>query len=214
MLGMSCSACGAAVPSDAAFCPKCGAALRASPAADDERRTASGVASRVQAAAARAEPVEETEIWKGSYTPQAMLGTWIGIALLTVVLIAVSVIVPPAALVALPLAVLLWVAGGLLLMYRRLSIHYRLTSRRFFCERGILSRTTDRMDVIDMDDVSVQQDLLGRMLGFGTIRIVSSDRTSPDLKILGVADVQKVADLFDGVRLTERRRRGLFVEQI
>jgi len=40
---------------------------------------------------------------------------------------------------------------GLLLVYRRMGVHYRLTNLRFFHERGVLTRVTDRIEVIDMD---------------------------------------------------------------
>jgi hypothetical protein len=48
----------------------------------------------------------------------------------------------------------------------------------------------------------------------GTIRIMSHDRSDPDLVLRGIQNVPAVAKLMDDARLAERRRRGLHVEQI
>jgi hypothetical protein len=48
----------------------------------------------------------------------------------------------------------------------------------------------------------------------GTIHISSSDRTHPELLLLGIDDVKRVADLIDDVRRKERRQRGLHIEAI
>jgi len=47
----------------------------------------------------------------------------------------------------------------------------------------------------------------------GTIRIISSDRSHPELLLPGIAEVQAVAEKFDFARRSERRR-SLHLEQI
>ena len=79
---------------------------------------------------------------------------------------------------------------------------------------GILRRVNNRIEVLDMDDITFEQGLLERLSGVGTIRIVSHDRTDPELVLPGIENVKHVAWLFDDARLAERRRRGLHVEQI
>ena len=76
------------------------------------------------------------------------------------------------------------------------------------------SRTSDRVEVIDIDDVTVHQGFIERMLGVGTIRIASSDRTDPELVLPGVDQVRAVADVIDNTRRAERQRRGLHIESI
>jgi hypothetical protein len=73
---------------------------------------------------------------------------------------------------------------------------------------------TDRIEVIDIDDVTYEQGLVQRMLGVGTIRIASSDRTHPELVLSGIDGVQQVADTIDDIRRKERRKRGLHIESI
>ena len=65
-----------------------------------------------------------------------------------------------------------------------------------------------------MDDITFEQGLLERLVGVGTIRILSSDRTSPTIVLPGIEGVQQVAGVLDNARLAERRRRGLHIEQI
>jgi len=77
-----------------------------------------------------------------------------------------------------------------------------------------LVRTTDRIEVIDIDDVTYRQGIVERALGVGTILLESSDRTHPTLILSGIDDVQRVAGLIDDVRRKERRRRGIHIEQI
>jgi uncharacterized membrane protein YdbT with pleckstrin-like domain len=111
-------------------------------------------------------------------------------------------------------AVIAWAVLGLVLLYRRLSVRYRLTTYRFFHETGLLSRTRDRVEVIDINDVTLQQGLIERMFNVGTIHIQSSDVTNPDLYLQGIEDVGRVTDLIDNTRRAERQRRGLFMENI
>ena len=75
-----------------------------------------------------------------------------------------------------------------------------------------MSRVIDRIETIDIDDVSVKQTLLERLLNIGTIVVMSSDRTVPQLRMEGIDHVNHVADLIDNTRRAERQRRGLHLE--
>ena len=110
--------------------------------------------------------------------------------------------------------ILPWVYSFAVLTYRRMSVHYLLSTQRFIHESGILRRVNNRIEVLDMDDITFEQGLLERFSGVGTIRIMSHDRSDPELELRGIEKVQEVARLIDDARLAERRRRGLHVEQI
>jgi membrane protein YdbS with pleckstrin-like domain len=158
---------------------------------------------------------DEEELWKGTYSPKAMVGPAVGLGVLTVAgLIAASFAGPIGWAVAGIAAVIAWAAMGLVLLYRRMSVRYRLTTYRFFHEAGLLSRTRDRVEVIDINDVTLQQGLIERMFNVGTIHIQSSDVTNPHLYLTGIEEVGRVTDLIDNTRRAERQRRGLFMENI
>ncbi len=209
---MICHKCGTDAADGSEFCAKCGAPLTATAVA---AALPTGKERYEQAVGHRGGPdVAEHEIWQGTYSSKAMIGGWIGCILATIVGIVVGGMFPPAWLGVAIVVPLLWIAQGLLLMYRRLSVRYRLTTFRFFHERGFLYRLIDRVEVIDMDDIAVAQGPIERIMGVGTLKITSSDRTSPELTVPGIADVRDVAAQIDQLRRAERLRRGLSIESI
>jgi membrane protein YdbS with pleckstrin-like domain len=103
---------------------------------------------------------------------------------------------------------------GSIFLYRRLSIQYQVTTQRLIHQRGILVRVTDRIELIDVDDISFSQGLVQRMLGVGNITISGSDKTDPVLVMLGIDQVAKVAGLIDDARRSERRKHSLHIEAV
>jgi membrane protein YdbS with pleckstrin-like domain len=158
---------------------------------------------------------KEEAIWEGGYSGKAMLGTWLLLSLVSVAAIIGSFLAAALTLpIALPILLVLWAIAGIVYAFRRFGVHYELTSQRFIHQTGILTRHTDRIEVIDIDDVSFQQGPVQRILGVGSILITSSDRSHPELQMQGIADVKSVAGLIDDIRRTERRRRSLHIESI
>jgi uncharacterized membrane protein YdbT with pleckstrin-like domain len=216
------------VVADAVFCHTCGARL----AAETAGPAANGAAANggpnaaaspgeqfQQAAAARQQAANEPEqeLWQGGYSPKAMIGAWLATVAGTIAALLLGALwvrhgwiwlaIGAAILVA-------WLYQVGLLFFRRLNVRYVLGTQKFIHETGILRRITDRIEVLDMDDVSFEQGLLERLVGVGTIRIASSDKSHPQLVLCGIENVQSVAALFDDTRRAERRRRGLHIEQI
>jgi membrane protein YdbS with pleckstrin-like domain len=220
---MKCAKCGNNLADDAAFCSKCGAPVGGAADADDDGGAMDAPAvARVQAsarqrgAAAANSPVEQ-DLWSGTFSPRAMIGPAIGCGVLSVALIVVGAITanPIVWLAVIGVMILVWAWLGLTIMYRRLTVRYRLTNYRFFHDVGLLTRTANRVEVIDIDDVTVRQGLIERMFNTGTIHIdCPTDSTHPDLDLPGIDDPRAVADLIDSTRRTERQRRGLHIEAI
>lgn len=174
----------------------------------------------IAAAAAKMDdktPVERS-LWQGGYSPKAMYGTWAISAIVTIAAITLIAIfamdVPNIWPIAVAVLIFWWVAAIGIYIYRRLSVHYELTTQRFVHQAGILVRRTDRIEVIDIDDVSYTQGIIQRMLGVGTIRLTGSDRTHPEMVLSGIDKVPEVASMFDDVRRSERRRRSLHIESV
>jgi membrane protein YdbS with pleckstrin-like domain len=160
---------------------------------------------------------EERELWTGRYSRRTLIGTWLLCSLVTVLaLVAGAMWVRNGTvwIILLVILLIIWGYPGLLLTYRRMSIRYRLTTQRFFHEKGILRHITDRIEVIDIDDITYDQTILQRMVNVGTIHVTSSDRSHPVLDVLGIENVQEVATMMDGARRKERVRRGLHIEAV
>lgn len=214
---MICSACSTEAPAESAFCPKCGqkfaGAEESPPAADSPVERI-----RQKAAALAAEDTGERKLWSGGFSPKGMIGHWLSAGVLSIAGVVVCVLFGagmPTAWSALALVLFgVWSGLGLFYAYQRLGVQYELTSQRLIHKTGILARATNRIEVIDVDDVSVQQTFVERLFGVGTIRILSSDTSDPLLLMRGIDEVKKVSDLIDNARRDERRRRGMYIESV
>ncbi len=174
-----------------------------------------------QAAAAKTagerESAAEETVWEGSYSPKAMVGHFV-LAAVVIVLLAILLFKwLPFGTALLWLVILVFVieafVGGWLLV-RKLSVRYELTTQRLIHQKGLLSRVTDRIELIDIDDVTYRQGPVQRILGVGTIIITSSDRTHPTLEMPGIDPVREISGRIDDLRREERRRRSLHIEAI
>lgn len=222
-----CKICDAEVSSEAAYCQSCGARVDQhaadssaedrfdpSPADSPAETPLEALAAKIGSRRGADDP--ELELWKGGYSPKAMVGSWILGITANVGLFIAAIYFGGAAM--------WWICGGSIvlllgylgsyLLYRKMNVSYRLTTQRFFHESGILRRVTDRIEVIDMDDITFEQGLIERFLGVGTIRVTSSDRTHPELVLVGIDHVKDVAGMLDQARRDERVRRGLHIEAI
>lgn len=237
---MQCPKCGAEVVEQSVYCHKCGERfylpdeeLGTDPADEEissaevphepSARPAPTPAEKFQertSALQTGDDDQEEELWQGRYSAKAMISAWALSGLITIALAVLAIWVRNWAwsryvtwfvVIA---VVLLWVYQLCIMKYRQWHVRYWLTSQRFIHETGILRRVTDRIEVIDMDDITFEQTLLERFVGVGTIRVTSSDRTHPELLLQGIENVKEVAERIDDVRRSERRRRGLHIESI
>ena len=209
---MHCTACGKEAPEGSSFCPQCGTHL-----AHDEIAP-----PRIQAGGAHgsSRDVPEDELWAGTYSPKAMAGWFVGAAIVSLLAFAVGTFFPPFGwMVAAIVAGLIFSYLAMQLLYRRMTVRYRLTTHRFFTDTGLLTRTNDRIQVIAIDDVQVRQGLFDRLFDVGTIELKPSERseikkhqgTNADLFLIGIEHPRHVADLIDGARRAERNRRGIYM---
>jgi uncharacterized membrane protein YdbT with pleckstrin-like domain len=170
-------------------------------------------------------PMEpEQSLWSGGYSAKAMIGTWLISSIVTAAILAALFMLPIADYikleprmvwtVALGIILVWWLGGIVMYFYRRISTHYELTNQRFIHKQGILLRTTDRIDIIDIDDVTFSQGIVERILGIGTIILSSSDATHPKLCLRGIDGVDKVSGMIDDTRRKERRKRSLHIETV
>jgi hypothetical protein len=220
---MKCQVCSAETASGAAFCQKCGAKLTASGtgafagdavgASTEAQRSADLSSGR---GARGPGDVPEETLWEGSYSPKAMLGAFVGAAVLTIVLIVAAVLLSATLLWIAPVAAIgiIWFYVVGKLVAARLGVHYKLTNQMFYHQRGLLTRVTDRIELIEIHDVTYEQNLFDRMVNVGRIKIASNDRTDPIFFVRGIEDVEQVAQRIDKARRGEQVRRGRRIESL
>ncbi len=122
--------------------------------------------------------------------------TWVGASLAIVVLVLVSGVL---------------MLGRIVL--KVLGTGYRLTSQRLFVERGILSRTTDQIELIRVDDVRSYQSMVNRLFDLGTISLLTTDATDRVVTIEGIKAPHSVAEAVRG-RVRSLRAKSVHVESI
>ncbi len=211
---MRCQVCNAEAPEGAAFCQDCGAKLPAfDPATsqvDTAELTSGGTPRPKNAPSASRKDVPEETLWEGSYSPKDMLGVFAGCAVATIVLLVLAVGFTNGVLrlVLLAAILVLWLAAAGRLMTKRLGVYYKLTNQMFYHRKGVLTRVTDRVELIEVHDVTWQQGPFERLMGVGTIIISSADRTHPQLPLRGIENVEEVAGRIDRARRGEQVRRG------
>lgn len=229
---MHCHQCGTETMESARFCHRCGADLSAGAGepVGDGGATAERTPAVVQAlgqftggreqgtlSGGRGGAEAEQLLWRGTYSAKGMIMSWViaGVLTLAAAIFPFLQVVPwPQGLWGLVAVGVLWLWLGSVLLYRKLSVRYELTNQRFMHYHGLLHRFIDRIEVIDMDDVSQDQTLLERALNVGRIRITGSDRTHPEMILQGIDNVNQVSALLDDARRKERLRRGIYMEQI
>lgn len=167
-------------------------------------------AEKFSATHKRGERGPDETIWRGGYSAVDQSGSFMILGLITIGLITGGIFFP-LVLIAIPV---LWIIQLIRVWWIKMGVAYELTNRRFIHESGVISRTTDRIEVIDVDDVTIEQGIMDRMFNVGTIKITSSDRTHPELRLHGIKDVRKVALMIDDARQAERDRRGVYIESV
>lgn len=221
---MRCEKCGAEVD-DTGFCQRCMtmvAGVEDEQAPESESRAAEPPASQRTAATgerkapSRSDP--EVELWTGRYSSRAMLGTWIILAVLTVAFIALggwmigrkwvhSSAITWGILLAIP--AILWLYFFCVYLWRRWTIKYRLTTYRFFSEKGLIWHSIDTLEVINIDDIRLERNLWERIVGVGKVIIHSTDASDPELVVFGIDKPREAFEKIDAARRDERIRRGV-----
>lgn len=218
---MKCKQCAAEVVAGSVFCHACGASLAATadPPAAPPRGGESKPSSQerfAQGLSAGGDPEDaEQLLWQGRFSKLAMISAWIWGGVVTIALFVVMAMFDFTGEEWLWLAIAaLWIVLVLRLVYHQLSTRYSLTNQRLIHEHGLLWRRTDRIEAIDIDDITFDQGPIERLLGIGTVRITSSDQSTPKFALVGIEDVRRIATLIDEIRRKERRKRAVHIESI
>lgn len=93
-----------------------------------------------------------------------------------------------------------------------LSVRYTLTNQRLFIKTGLIARNIEEIELFRIKDVKVEQSVVQRILGYGTITVISNDETAPLLYLTGVSNpVKKKEQIRARVRTAREHVRGLML---
>jgi uncharacterized membrane protein YdbT with pleckstrin-like domain len=107
------------------------------------------------------------------------------------------------------------VAGvvGLLLIFvpwlKTKSISYKITNYRIDIEKGLVGRHIDTMELWHVEDISLDQSVLERILGVGTVVVMSHDDTTPRLAMRGLPNPKPLFETLKQRVIAVKRQRGV-----
>jgi uncharacterized membrane protein YdbT with pleckstrin-like domain len=134
----------------------------------------------------------EQTVWSGTPSQWKNLRAFVFCSLLAVALAAAAVEYwhwpPGAALALLPLGYAFW---------KWLSVRTRtfvLTNERLIMSRGVLSRTTDTLELYRVKDMRMTQPLSLRLFGLENIVLLTSDSTTHDVLVDCVPHALRLGD--------------------
>jgi len=81
---------------------------------------------------------------------------------------------------------------------------YTLSDQRLKFTRGVLSKTTEDLELYRVRDTKFTQSVWERMVGLGAIELHTTDETSPMIRLPFIRDAEKVREQIRG--LVEARR--------
>ena len=102
---------------------------------------------------------------------------------------------------------------GLILLARAwylvASTRYRLTSQRLFAQTGLIAKNLEEVELFRVKDVTLSQGMLDRMLGTGTVTVLSTDDTAPRLALAGIRDPLAAKEAIRTAFRAARQREGM-----
>lgn len=102
---------------------------------------------------------------------------------------------------------------GLLLLLRAwylvASTRYRLTTQRLFVQRGLVAKHLEEVELFRVKDVTLNQGFVSRLLGVGTVVVLSTDDTTPRLELAGILKPVEAKETLRSAFRASRQREGL-----
>ena len=102
---------------------------------------------------------------------------------------------------------------GLILLARAwylvASTRYRLTTQRLFAQTGLIAKHLEEVELFRVKDVTLRQGVLDRLLGVGTVTVLSTDDTAPELELAGIRDPLAAKEALRTAFRAARQREGL-----
>ncbi|MCF2556118.1 MAG: PH domain-containing protein [Bacteroidales bacterium] len=95
---------------------------------------------------------------------------------------------------------------------------YSLSQDRLFYERGLLSTTLDEIQLYRVRDVRVIRTLGQKIFGVGTVCLISSDKSCPEMKLENIKDPiqtkEIIVNLVNKARLANQVRSSELLDEL
>ena len=102
--------------------------------------------------------------------------------------------------------------GLLMGLWRYLTIRtwkISITTQRVINEKGVLSKTTDELELFRVKDITLDQPFFLRLVGLSNIVLHTSDRTTPIVIIPGIKNGKKLREEMRNIIDKRRDEKGV-----
>lgn len=219
---MNCQKCDTTIEDDSRFCRHCGKEIHQS--ADEAtplemfKAAASIKDAPEKAKDVYSNPKCEKQVWEGRPAWRSYYGAWALWALLSAAVLGAAYKWKASGSLAVNLAWLFTLGSCVALFVREalfvLGLRYRLTTQRLFVHRGIITRVTDQMELMRVDDVRLRQGVVDRLVNTGDVEIMGTDETDETVMLRSVSAPAEIAEALRLHVRGVRDKRTLMVEQI
>ena len=103
--------------------------------------------------------------------------------------------------------------GSLVLAYRFIYLKrmiYRITDEQLIYEHGVITRSSDYVELYRVVDFAERSNLLQQLCGLKTVSVHSGDRTTPRLDIIGMDMNNDLVPVIRGRVELNKRRKGIY----
>jgi uncharacterized membrane protein YdbT with pleckstrin-like domain len=136
---------------------------------------------------------EET-VWTGRSSQWKNFSVFLFCLIIAAAITAAAIVVPAG-----PLLLVLLVLPGAWAFWRWLRVRcrvYRLTNERLIVESGILSKTTETLELYRVRDLQVSQPFTLRLVGLQNLQLITTDTSTPQVVLDAIPTAENLADRF------------------
>lgn len=91
---------------------------------------------------------------------------------------------------------------------------YSLTKDRLFISTGLLNTKEEQLLLYRIRDISLTISLWQRIFGVGTVKLISSDKTSPEILLLNIKNPRNVSQLIHEQVEQMKKEKGMKVGEM
>lgn len=139
---------------------------------------------------------DEVSVWSGEPSQVTNMGGFIILGLLSLFIVTIPISV-------------LWALWIFLVVKNQ---KYELTTQRLKTHEGVLSKKIDELELYRVTDTQFEQPFFLRLFGLGNVVLITSDKTSPKVKITAVKDARELREKIR--HLVEERRDKKRVREV
>jgi len=94
-------------------------------------------------------------------------------------------------------------------MIKLKTIFYQVSADRIEYSRGIFNKQVDNIDMFRVVDLKLRRSLIDRILGIGSIELITNDKTNPTFEFEKIRNCRKLYDIVKKVSLEADAARGV-----